>query len=190
MKALRAAFFVVGLIATGLLLAGSMGRKPAPQDSFSIASQADLDGPSSATVYRADLKPVGGSGVTGEVEIGVKGDNLGVSVNANGLKASVEHAQHIHENADCSPPGAPIIALDDDVSNNPRDATNADPEDDSFPTATPGGTINYREQDSASGLENALEENLDLANRTVVVHAPGDPIGPAAACGELNPVED
>lgn len=188
MKTLRAAVIGVVLVAGGLLLAGAIGSVSSLHVFSSIASQPDLEGASSPTIYRADLKPIGDSGVAGEVEMGVKENTLAVSVNANGVEASVEHAQHIHENMECSSPGSPIVSLDDDVSNAPGDATNADSGDDSFPTATPGGTVNYRAQGSVSAIENALGESLDLANRTVVVHAAGDPIGSPVACGNLNRV--
>lgn len=141
-----------------------------------------------ATVLRARLEPVGSSGVTGEVMVRMKGDDLKVSVNAKGLEASVEHAQHFHANASCENFGPPVISLDDDIANNPRDATNADPGDDVFPTATPGGTVNYRGSVSKSEVMAALGEALDLENRTAIVHAAGSPIGPPAACGALNPV--
>lgn len=187
MKTLRSALIGIGLLAGGLLLAGSVGSASSVQVSSSTASQGDSNESTPPAVYRANLKPINDSGVTGEVRIGVKGDTFTVAVNANGLEASVGHAQHIHENAECSAPGGPIVSLDDDVSNAPGDATNAD-SDDAFPTATPGGTIDYRAQSSVSAIEKALGEQLDLANRTVIVHAAGDPIGSAAACGELSQV--
>lgn len=142
----------------------------------------------SARVLRAQLEPLGSSGVTGEVTVRLKGDDLGVSVNAKGLKASVEHAQHFHRDETCASFGPVIISLDDDIANEPGDATNADEGDDSFPVATPGGTVNYRESTSKGALVSAFGGDLDLKDRTVVVHAAGSPIGPPTACGELNPV--
>lgn len=187
MKTLRAAVVGVVFVAGGLLLAGAIGSVSSLQVFSSTVSQTDLEEPNPPTVYRADLKPIDDSGVKGTVQMGVKENTLAVSVNANGVEESVVHAQHIHENAECSPPGAPIVSLDDDISNAPGDATNGG-SDDSFPTATPGGTVNYRAQGSVSAIEGALGESLDLANRTVVVHAAGDPIGGPVACGELNKV--
>lgn len=64
----------------------------------------------SATVLRAELDPIYSSGVTGKVTVTLNGDRLGVSVNAKGLEANAEHAQHLHESGSCtsselSPPG-------------------------------------------------------------------------------------
>jgi Cu/Zn superoxide dismutase len=130
--------------------------------------------------FRADLKPLGNSGVTGQVEIGVKEDIIGVSVNARGLEASVKHPQHIHENATCVSGGSfafggVILSLDGELGSAGG----------TYPTATPGGTINYKEHDSKSAVKNIVGESLDLANRTVVVHAAD---GTPKACGELNMV--
>ncbi len=190
------------LIGAGLILIGCSdapmtGTETSTDGSFSVSTSSSSAAvtqsqgrANSATVYRARLTPLGGSGVQGEVKVSVQDDNLRVNVNARGLEASVEHAQHFHENGTCSPPGAPIISLDDDIANAPGDATNADPGDDSFPTATPGGTVNYQQTASKSAVMNALGGDLDLENRTVVVHKAGTPIGGAAACGELNEVSN
>ena len=165
------------------------GEEPSAEESNALTNSAHGNAPvASATVLRARLEPVGSSGVTGEVTVRLKGDDLGVSVNAKGLKASVEHAQHFHQNESCVSFGPVVISLDDDIANAPGDATNADEGDDSFPVATPGGTVNYRERTSKSALVSAFGGDLNLEDRTVVVHAAGTPIGPPAACGELNPV--
>lgn len=167
--------------------ASTLPAHTAPQNEARPAS-ARAPRPSPPAVYRAALSPIGNSGVTGEALVRVKGEQLVVSVNATGLKGTVEHFQHIHQNASCSSPGAPIVSLDDNIANNPQDATNAGPVDDAFPRATSGGTVHYRQKAARSALENALGTKLDLANRTVVIHAAGSPIGDAAACGVLNQV--
>lgn len=141
-----------------------------------LTSSAQAQGEkSSATVYRADLTPIGGSGVTGKVEIGVKANSIGVSVNAKGFPKgeTKPHPQHIHENSGCGDFGGVLVPLDDDLSG----------EGGSFPTATKGGTVNYQESGPIRALEEAAGGNLDLANRTVVVHKAG---GAPAACGALN----
>lgn len=187
---------LLGVAAAALLVVGCQDstmiapdEEPSVEESNARTNSARGNAPvASATVLRARLEPVGPSGVTGEVTVRLKGDDLGVSVNAKGLKASVEHAQHFHQNESCASFGPVVISLDDDIANAPGDATNADEGDDSFPVATPGGTVNYRERASKSALVSAFGGDLNLEDRTVVVHAAGTPIGPPAACGELNPV--
>lgn len=210
MRDLHAGLVLLGLATLGLLAAGyadtnAFGEQtaqyspPAPPTTSSLppstASQnearpesARATRPPHPAVYRAALSPIGNSEVTGEALVRVKGEQLVVSVNATGLKGTVEHFQHIHQNAKCSSPGAPIVSLDDNIANNPQDATNAGPDDDAFPTATSGGTIHYRQKAARSAVESALGTELDLANRTVVIHAAGFPIGDATACGALNQV--
>jgi len=190
---------VLGLAAAVVLFVGCQdsGMVHSPADESKEPSDASTSltngahGPppaAGATVLRATLEPLGSSGVTGQVTVRQKRDRLHVSVNARGLEASVEHAQHFHQNESCESFGPPIISLDANIPNNPGDATNADPGDDRFPVATPGGTVNYQERTSRSALASALGEDPDLANRTVIVHAAGTPIGPPAACGALAPV--
>lgn len=191
-------FAVLGLAVGTLVATGCQDSSlvDSPQEGEPVAAEAtDLSkrahggSPMSATtILRARLRPVGSSGVTGEATVQVNGDRLAVSVNSKDLKASVEHAQHFHANGSCDNFGPPVVSLDDDIANEPRDATNADEGDDSFPTATPGGTLNYWETASKSAVADSLGEALDLENRTVIVHAAGTPIGPPAACGELDPV--
>lgn len=121
--------------------------------------------------------PIGGSGVSGTVAIRVKGNSVLVSVNGNGFPTGEKgvHPQHIHENSSCGDFGGVLVPLDDDLSG----------EGESFPTATNGGTVNYRATGSSGALDEAAGGDIDWANRTVVVHmADGAP----AACGEVNPV--
>lgn len=166
MKALRFTFVALGLVVGGLLLGGcSEGERPEP------------------TTYRAELEPVGGSGVHGAVEIGVKGDSLGVSVQAEELEPDTAHAQHVHQDSTCEDPGAPLLALDDSLSQEPSDPTGGG---DRFPVATADSTIEYRAEGSKKAIEETLGGDLDLAHRSVVVHRAGDPIGGPAACGALN----
>lgn len=201
MRTLRFTSVAIGLITAGLLLGGCsddeyLGEETVGANASSVESSTSSahtqppaqSGAQGATVYRASLTALEGFSVTGEAMVRAKGDQLFVSINSKGLAPRVEHAQHVHAREDCSDFGPPIVSLDDDIANEPGDATNADPGDDSFPTATPGETVNYRQKDSKEAVEEALGEGLDLANRTVAVHAAGTPIGPPAACGELNPV--
>lgn len=167
-----------------LSVTGPLGRAGFGPDAVKACGKVI---PAGATLLVARLEELGGSGVIGEATVVKKGDQLRVFVHARGVAPDVEHAQHVHENPSCAPPGTPIVALDDDIANSPRDATNADPGDDSFPTASSNGEVNYRESDSKRAVESALGEDLDLENRTVVVHAAGNPIGGPVACGELNP---
>lgn len=178
---------VVAVLAMGcedgsMLESSADGGKEPPPIAQGMRSAA------STMIFKAKLTPISGSDVTGEAIIRVKGDQLNVVLNARGLEASVPHAQHIHSGARCDPFSPPIVSLDDDISNAPGNATNADPGDDRFPVANPGGTIHYQGSDTKSAIESALGENLDLANRIVVVHAAGTPIGPPAACGALDKV--
>lgn len=134
---------------------------------------------SSATVYRADLMPIEGSGVNGEVAIRVEGNSILVSVNAHGFPAgeTAAHPQHIHENASCGDYGDALVPLDDNLPG----------EGGSFPTAADGGTVHYRASGASEAFDEVAGEDIDLANRTVVVHmADGTP----AACGEVNPVDN
>jgi Cu/Zn superoxide dismutase len=181
-----AALLVVGCQDSAMI---APGEEPSAEGPEVLTKNAQGNAPmASAKVLRARLEPVGPSGVTGEVTVRLKGNDLEVSVNAKGLKASVEHAQHFHQNGSCAAFGPVVISLDDDIANAPGDAINADEGDDSFPVATPGGTVNYRERTSKNALVSAFGGDLNLEDRTVVVHAAGTPIGPPAACGELNPV--
>lgn len=189
MREIHAAFVIIGFAIFGLVTSGLLVGDYAEKEAFGEDTGGAFPS-SSATVYRASLTPIGNTDVTGEVTVRVEKDELLVSVNATGLEADVEHAQHVHENESCNSPGNPLVSLDDNIPSSPGDAANADPGDDSFPTATPGGTVNYRQKAAKSAIEKALGTGLDLADRTVVVHAAGNPIGEAIACGALDPVSN
>lgn len=77
------------------------------------------------------------------------------------------------------------LTLDDSLAGEPSDPTGGE---DRFPVATLDSTLEYRAKASRKALEGTLGEDLDLANRTVIVHQPGDRIGGPAACGALGAV--
>ncbi len=68
--------------------------------------------PNKAYTYKAKLNMLNGSGVSGMAELTLMGDQLTVSIHADGLEAGMLHPQHIHGassnngNSNCPPPSA------------------------------------------------------------------------------------
>lgn len=181
MRALHAAILTIGLATAGLIVggfhsSGDLGGKAVGASTSPSSQTAAQDESPSATTYLAELKPIGESGVSGRVRVLVKGDRLAVTVNAKGFpkQKGQRHPQHIHANASCEDFGGVFLPLDDNLSGSGG----------KFPTATPGGTINYQQRDAKSEIVNNFGA-LNLADRTVVVHKSN---GTPAACGALNPV--
>src|SRR5215210_6941367 len=60
------------------------------------------------TVYRVELESLNDSGAHGVAKLRLKGDQLNIRIDAEGLLANSVHAQHIHGigNSECPPPAA------------------------------------------------------------------------------------
>jgi hypothetical protein len=153
---------------------------------LSLAGPASAQGPQGATVLRADLQPVphdpavdGGSEVTGRAKLVMKGDQVRISLQANGLSPNLPHAMHIHGElqarnecpslaADTNGDGLidTVEGLPDygpiDVSFTTTGGTSGDFVDalalDRFPVANDSGNLHYnRAIDVPSDLVDALD---------------------------------
>lgn len=198
-------------------------------DTTSVAdgTASSVQGPTAnahiAAVYEARLRPlnasVNGQGVTGIATFTVGTDGiLTAEVDAKGLAVG-PHAQHIHAGPECPSRaddankdgvvdllegaavyGAILVPLDGDISNTTSEGA-------TFPSAmsTRGrsafGEIDYEATASVAAIEAALDGELSLETRHVVLHgvAAGtdlpDSVAPAApallpvACGEVRRVQ-
>ncbi|MFD2519242.1 hypothetical protein [Salinimicrobium flavum] len=122
-----------------------------------------------AVNYKACLNAKNGTLAGGWAYFRVKGDVVETTVLATNLAVNKQHPQHVHEGADCSASGSPILTLDN--------------EDGSWPTANSYGDIIYhRTFTGVTGLES-------LADRTVNLHGKmvGEEyqMGTVVACGEI-----
>jgi hypothetical protein len=61
-----------------------------------LANPASAASPKAAKVYHADLEQLNRSGAHGEATIIVKGDQLTVNIEAEGLAPNLVHVQHLH----------------------------------------------------------------------------------------------
>ncbi len=118
--------------------------------------------------YKACLKALSStSNAGGWAYFSVKNNVLSSVVIAANLEAGATYHQHVHANADCDPYGAVILPLDYS--------------DNSWPTALPGGFLNYSRD--FSNYNGTLKSILyPIEDRTVVLHkSDNTPL----LCGEL-----
>ena len=64
--------------------------------SLALASVAFAQGGQDKQKFRADLKPLNGSGASGHANLTLKGNKLNAKINSHGLAPKLPHAQHIH----------------------------------------------------------------------------------------------
>jgi hypothetical protein len=151
----------------------------------------------SDVVYRAELLPLNisiteSSGL-GEVVYTITGDQLTISVTAEGVASSIEHWQHFHgfaegdEAANC--PGADAdkngdgiidVTETESVAGTTMVPFHDDPVSmevvrDTYPTADGSGSYTYTKTVSMSALEGSFApmfggQQLDLDRRVVVLH--------------------
>lgn len=161
--------------ATVLLVAlGACQERPTTVDTEVKASHTPAAANAMSQNFRADLEPLGNSGVHGTANFQLKGSQLSVELVARGLESGA-HAQHIHVNATCADFGGVQIPLDFDLGDGDGPADGPFPE-----TSGMGGTLTYSQMASAPAFS-----DLPLGEKTVVVHATN--FAPVA-CGEINPV--
>lgn len=161
----------VGLTLTACEQPISPGSSP---EADATASHTPASMHAMSQTFRAELEPIGNSGVHGTANFQLEGDQLSVQLVARGLESGT-HAQHIHMNATCANFGGVQIPLDFDLGDGDGPADGPFPE-----TSGMSGTLTYSQMASAS-----MFSNLPLGEKTVVVHATD--FAPVA-CGEINPV--
>jgi Cu/Zn superoxide dismutase len=149
------------------------------------------NGPETMT-YTADLGALNSSGVTGQATITVEGDQLTVSVEAEGTVAEQVHAQHIHGATDGAASSCPTMSADSDGNgrisvgegapayggilvplDGSLDAAEGLGDLDTFPVADANGAYTYDQSVATDELalnEDRSFEDLRLANHAVVVH--------------------
>lgn len=184
-----AAMAAVSVSLLGLAACSNPGAPSAGADSEArAASRTSVSGPSASMGsggmsgnYRAELEPLGGSGVRGIANFRLKGERLAVRLTARGLTPGREHGQHIHMNASCADFGGVQIPLDFDLADT----------DDGFGGPFPrtsgmSQTLTYSQMASDGSFA-----GLMLGEKTVVVHAGTPSTDPTpVACGEIDPVGD
>ncbi|PTX42199.1 Cu/Zn superoxide dismutase [Christiangramia gaetbulicola] len=147
--------------------------------------------------YTAQLGDLNDSGVSGTATVTKNGDQLTVTVLAQGLEPNQPHPQHIHglsdgEEATCPPASAD--ADEDGIITIPEGAPFYGevllPLDD-FPMADADGNISY-EKTFTLGMNDVLTEAqlADLDDRVIVLHGlnnDGEYVATIpVACGQLN----
>lgn len=182
--------------------------------SITVLSGCDNSGSNGPepTTYTADLGALNNSGVTGRATIAVEGDELTVSVDAEGTVAEQVHAQHIHGETDGMTSACPTMDADSDGNGRisvsegapayggilvPLDGSlnNAEGLGDleTFPVADANGAYNYGGSITTADLAvngDRSFDDLSLASHAVVVH--GEIVDGAfkaklpVACGTLS----
>jgi hypothetical protein len=150
-----------------------------------------------SVAYRAELLPLNtditGSRGAGDVTYAISGDQLTISVTAEGVPSSTEHWQHFHGFAESDQAARCPGADDDKNGDGIIDVTETGPaagttmvplhDDpvsmeivrDTYPTAGAGGSYSYTRTVSLSALEESFGpkfggQQLDLNRRVVFVH--------------------
>lgn len=177
-------------VAATALVATACADAPTATDAPNLAHR----GKSSTLLYTTQLVELNNSGVGGTAEFLVTGDKIQARVHATGLAPNEVHPQHIHAGAECPFPesefdggdglveifeaapayGLVLLPLDDQLVNQIPGT---------YPTANPGGVVNYNERGSLDALLGSLNDgvapfpltdlggaDLALGSRTVVVH--------------------
>jgi hypothetical protein len=166
------------------------------------------------TVYVAKLAPlnttVTGKAAAGTVRFSVKGDSLTIVTEATGLPKSITHWQHFHGFKDGHAAACPTKSADtngdgiiDLIETEPAAGTTMVPFIDdpvsmdvahgTYPKASAGGALHYRETVSLSALQEAFGkafdgQKLDLDKRVVFLHGvPADTKLPASVAS-LGPI--
>ena len=144
------------------------------------------------TTYTADLGALNGSGVTGQATVTVEGDQLTVSVDAEGTVAEQVHAQHIHGGTDGMSSACPTMDADSDGNGRisvsegapayggilvPLDGSLDNAEGlgdlDTFPVADANGAYAYDGAIATADLavnEDRSFGDLSLSDHAIVVH--------------------
>ncbi|MBC7952733.1 MAG: hypothetical protein H7Z12_13065 [Rhodospirillaceae bacterium] len=141
--------------------------------------------------FSAPLNALNNSGVTGQVQVSVSGDELRVQVDATGLEANQPHAMHIHGLSgagaplDSSTPGTDtdgdgFIELQETARSIGPQLLALEP----VPT-TADGSIAFDQTYSLSGLANAVDL-FPLDFRQIELH--GDSVGASAGYEPTLPV--
>lgn len=129
------------------------------------------------TYYTAQLAPLNGSGVTGEVEIQVQGNRLDVMMVVRGVEPGQIHPQHIHgfdgneQDATCPPPSA---AGDDGLISIAEGEPFYGPVQlalDPFPTPQ-DGTYVFHETFKITNADKdfTVQDARDLVDEEIVIH--------------------
>jgi hypothetical protein len=179
---------VIGLVIVhALLIAAAAAGLPAVAGAQTGQSDA---------VYVAHLAAlnatVTGSKAAGEATFTIKADSLTIAVNASGLPKDIEHWQHFHGFTDGRAAACPAHSADanrdgiiDVVETGVAagttmvpfsgDPVSMDVPHGTYPTASPTGTLQYKQTVSLSALQTAFAktfdgQKLDLDRRVVFVH--------------------
>ena len=145
-----------------------------------------------AMTYTADLTALNNSGVSGQAEVTVQGDEMTVTIDAEGTEAEQVHAQHIHGSTDGSMSSCPTIEADSDGNGRisvsegapaygsilvPLDGSLDTAEGlgdlDTFPTANAEGSYMYNRSIATTDLavnEDRGFDALNLSAHAIVVH--------------------
>jgi hypothetical protein len=170
--------------------------------------------PVSATVYAASLTPlnssVSGQPAAGTVQFAVSGDQLVISVDANGVPAGIEHWQHVHGFADGRAAACPTMAADvngdslvdlietEALSGTTmvplhHDPVSMDIPQHTYPVASAGGTLTYTDTISLAALQQAFDkaypgQQLSLDHRVVFLHGVPAATQLPASVASLGPI--
>lgn len=186
---MRKSILVAGSTAFGLILLTASG--------VGVASAQKPDAAGAGQVFAAQLSPLNAGSHTvgdstysipsasGDAVVTVKGDDVSVAIEVNGVTAGTLHPQHIHAGTTC--PDATADGNQDGVHDGfvdvieglpqygpilvPLDSNlnSFDPSLD-FPVADANGSYSYNESASKSHLQGELEQALKLGSRHVVIH--------------------
>lgn len=178
------------------------------------AAQAAHAGSPSNAVYVAHLHPMNTKvtklQTTGEARFTIKGDSLTISVKVKSAPPGIAHWQHFHGFKDNHAASCPTQAADangdgiiDLIETEPASGTTMVPFDQdpagmdvahgTYPTASAGGTYEYREVVSLKALDAAFGSafggaQLDLDRRVVFIHGVPSATKLAASVASLGPI--
>ena len=149
------------------------------------------NGPETMT-YTADLRALNGSGVTGQATVTVEGNQMSVTVDAEGTVAEQVHPQHIHGSTDGTVSACPTMDADSDDNGRisvsegapayggilvPLDGSLDTAEGlgdvDTFPVAEGGGAYTYDRTIATATLAvngDRSFADLRLENHAIVLH--------------------
>lgn len=171
-------------------------------------------GAQSSAVYVAKLAAlntsVTGTAAVGKVTFTVEGDSLTIATDATGLPKDITHWQHFHGFKDGHASACPAKSADangdgiiDLIETEPAAGTTMVPFTDdpvsmdvahgTYPKATAGGALHYRQTVSLSALQEAFGkafdgQKLDLEKRVVFLHGVPSDTKLATSVASLGPI--
>lgn len=179
------------LLSAAALAVACAGSAPRETPAASASESAPSTQPA-GLVARAELGPVGGSGVTGTVTFTAVGDGVRVEAHVNGL-APGDHGFHVHMYGDCSAPDGTSAGGHFNPMGVDHGALDAQP-------SHVGDLGNLRAGADGHAMSMFTTRKLslgsgesDVLGRAVIVHAKADDLtsqptgaaGPRVACGVI-----